>query len=109
MEVEAVGDKLVIKRTSDELAPYKQRLNRIEGQVRGLKRMIEDDRYCGEAIQQGSAVIAGIREVSLMLIAQQLESHAARTEAGNSNAGVGYNGRGIVDLVNLLRASYRFT
>ena len=107
MEIEAIGDKLVLKRTSEELAPYKQRLNRIEGQVRGLKRMIEDHRYCGEAIQQSNAVIAGMREVALMLISQQLESQAARMDAADRDASSG-QGRGIVHFVDMLRSTYRF-
>jgi len=35
--------------------------------------MIENDRYSGDEIQQASAITAAVREVALMLIAQQLE------------------------------------
>ncbi len=38
-----------------------KRLNRIEGQVRGLVRMIEDDRYCIDIVTQISAVRAALR------------------------------------------------
>jgi len=38
-----------------------KRLNRIEGQVRGLSRMVEDDRYCIDIITQISAVRAALR------------------------------------------------
>src|SRR4051794_18309838 len=38
-----------------------RRLNRIEGQVRGLARMIEDDRYCIDIVTQISAVRAALR------------------------------------------------
>jgi CsoR family transcriptional regulator, copper-sensing transcriptional repressor len=38
-----------------------KRLNRIEGQVRGLTRMIEDDRYCIDIVTQISAVRAALR------------------------------------------------
>jgi CsoR family transcriptional regulator, copper-sensing transcriptional repressor len=40
-----------------------KRLNRIEGQVRGLARMVEDDRYCIDIITQISAVRAALRRV----------------------------------------------
>jgi DNA-binding FrmR family transcriptional regulator len=40
-----------------------KRLNRIEGQVRGLVRMVEDDRYCIDVITQVSAVRAALKRV----------------------------------------------
>ena len=40
-----------------------KRLNRIEGQVRGLTRMVEEDRYCIDIITQISAVRAALRRV----------------------------------------------
>jgi DNA-binding FrmR family transcriptional regulator len=41
----------------------KKRLNRIEGQVRGLSRMVEDDRYCIDIVTQVAAVRAALRRV----------------------------------------------
>jgi DNA-binding FrmR family transcriptional regulator len=40
-----------------------KRLNRIEGQVRGLLRMVEEDRYCIDVITQVSAVRAALKRV----------------------------------------------
>ncbi len=40
-----------------------KRLSRIEGQVRGLARMVEDDRYCIDIVTQISAVRAALRRV----------------------------------------------
>jgi CsoR family transcriptional regulator, copper-sensing transcriptional repressor len=40
-----------------------KRLSRIEGQVRGLARMVEDDRYCIDVVTQISAVRAALRRV----------------------------------------------
>jgi DNA-binding FrmR family transcriptional regulator len=40
-----------------------KRLNRIEGQVRGLARMVEDDRYCIDIVTQIAAVRAALRRV----------------------------------------------
>ena len=39
----------------------RKRLNRIEGQVRGLTRMVEDDRYCIDIVTQIAAVRAALR------------------------------------------------
>ena len=52
--------------------PIVARLARIEGQVRGIRQMIEEDRYCGDEIQQANAVTAAMREVALMIISQHL-------------------------------------
>lgn len=48
------------------------RLRRIEGQVRGIERMVEDDRYCIDVLTQISAVQAALEKVSLGL----LDAHA---------------------------------
>jgi CsoR family transcriptional regulator, copper-sensing transcriptional repressor len=63
------------------------RLRRIEGQVRGLQRMIEEDKYCIDIITQVSSVQAALEQVSLAL----MENHMRHcvTEAiqeGNGEA-----------------------
>ncbi|MBR2536540.1 MAG: metal-sensitive transcriptional regulator [Hyphomicrobium sp.] len=50
-----------------------KRLNRIEGQVRGLSRMVEDDRYCIDIVTQISAARAALDRVELEL----LQAHVA--------------------------------
>ncbi len=50
--------------TPDEL---KRRLNRIEGQVRGVGKMIEDGRDCREIIQQLTAIRSAVQQVSLLM------------------------------------------
>jgi DNA-binding FrmR family transcriptional regulator len=49
-----------------------RRLKRIEGQVRGLIRMIEDDRYCIEIIDQLQAVMAAARKVESEILKDHL-------------------------------------
>jgi DNA-binding FrmR family transcriptional regulator len=48
---------------NDIKASIKKRFNRIEGQVRGLSRMIDEDRYCIDIVTQISAVRAALRRV----------------------------------------------
>ena len=48
------GKKTV--RTKEEKKIVTDRLNRIEGQIKGIKRMIEEDRYCSDVLMQLSAV-----------------------------------------------------
>jgi CsoR family transcriptional regulator, copper-sensing transcriptional repressor len=45
-----------------------KRVNRLEGQVRGVGRMINEDRYCIDIVNQLSAVQAAARELSLQLL-----------------------------------------
>lgn len=47
----------------NEKASTLKRLSRIEGQVRGLARMVEDDRYCIDIVTQIAAVRAALRRV----------------------------------------------
>ncbi len=72
MEYEFRDGRLYLHRTEEERAPIVTRLARIEGQVRGIRQMIQDDRYCGDEIQQANAVTAAVREVALMIISQHL-------------------------------------
>jgi DNA-binding FrmR family transcriptional regulator len=55
------------------------RLRRVEGQVRGLQKMIEDERYCPEILEQMSAVHASLRSIERVLLRGHLQ-HCA-TEA----------------------------
>jgi DNA-binding FrmR family transcriptional regulator len=48
---------------SDAKTACLKRLSRIEGQVRGLARMVEDDRYCIDVVTQISAVRAALRKL----------------------------------------------
>jgi CsoR family transcriptional regulator, copper-sensing transcriptional repressor len=66
---------------------YAKRMRRIEGQVRGIARMIEEDTYCIDVLTQVSAVTKALQAVSLGLVEDHLGHcvvDAARTspEAG---------------------------
>ena len=51
---------------------YLLRLRRIEGQVRGLQRMIEADEYCIDVLTQLSSVTAALRGVAIGLVDEHL-------------------------------------
>jgi CsoR family transcriptional regulator, copper-sensing transcriptional repressor len=55
-----------------------KRLRRIEGQVRGLERMVEDDRYCIDVLTQISAVTTALDSVALKI----LEDHVGHCVSG---------------------------
>lgn len=48
------------------------RLRRIEGQVRGLQRMVEDERYCGDVLVQVASVHEALRGVGKLLMRNHL-------------------------------------
>ena len=64
-----------------------RRLKRIEGQVRGLSRMIDEDAYCIDVLTQISAATRALQSVALQLLGEHL-SHCVHDAvvAGGSNA-----------------------
>ncbi|MEO6822961.1 MAG: metal-sensitive transcriptional regulator [Candidatus Nanopelagicales bacterium] len=71
----------------DNKDAYLKRLRRIEGQVRGLQRMIEQDTYCVDVLTQISAATKALESVALLLLDEHLGhcvTHAI--QAGGSEA-----------------------
>lgn len=60
---------------------YAKRLRRIEGQVRGIARMIEEDKYCIDVLTQVSAVNSALRSVALNLLDEHLSHCVTRAVA----------------------------
>ena len=54
-------------------APLLRRLSRIEGQVRGIKGMVDDDRYCIDILTQISAAQAALDKVALGLVGSHVD------------------------------------
>jgi DNA-binding FrmR family transcriptional regulator len=59
-----------------------RRLHRIEGQVRGLQKMVDDDRYCIDVLTQVGAVKAALESVALLLLADHTEHCVAEAIRG---------------------------
>lgn len=55
-----------------------RRLSRIRGQVDGLRKMVEEERYCADVLQQFSAVRSALRSAERVLLASHLEGCASR-------------------------------
>jgi DNA-binding FrmR family transcriptional regulator len=69
------------------------RLRRIEGQVRGLQRMVESDTYCIDVLTQVAAVTKALQGVGLQL----LDEHLRHCVAGAATQGTGPNTDELVD------------
>ncbi|MGC1852760.1 MAG: metal-sensitive transcriptional regulator [Solirubrobacterales bacterium] len=67
---------------SEEKEAVLKRLRRIEGQVRGVERMVEEDRYCIDVVTQVTAIQAALDKVALEL----LSDHAAHCVVGATEA-----------------------
>jgi DNA-binding FrmR family transcriptional regulator len=72
---------------SKDKATLVRRLSRIEGQVRGIARMIERDEYCVDILQQTAALRAAVDAVSIMILEDHVRG-CVRTaaERGESDA-----------------------
>lgn len=57
---------------SENKAGHLKRLRRIEGQVRGLQRMVESDSYCIDVLTQISAATRALESVALLLLEEHL-------------------------------------
>ncbi len=77
------------------------RMKRIEGQARGIQRMLEEDRYCIDIIQQLTALSGAADEVSLLILQDHIEgcvTNAIREQHGEAH---------IKELVETLRKAMR--
>ena len=62
------------ERSDKEFKDLIHRLNRIEGQVRGIKRMVEDDAYCTDILIQVSAVNSALNSFNKVLLADDIRA-----------------------------------
>lgn len=65
------------ERSEKEYKDLVNRLNRIEGQVRGIKRMLEEDAYCPDILIQVSAVNAALNSFNKVLLANHIRTCVA--------------------------------
>ena len=97
MPEEAEGRKAVAVDPEAKVRNIK-RLRRIEGQVRGLQKMVEEDRYCADIMTQISSVHEALRSVGRELMRNHLRHCATSAiQSGQENAEVMYD-----ELVDLM-------
>ena len=101
MDHEFRDGKVYVRRTEEERVRITDRLRKIEGQARGVQKMIDEGRYCLDEIQQANAVVAAMREVELLIISDQLEAGMAFAVESKDKAGA------VKDMMAVLRAAIR--
>ncbi|MBT2572693.1 copper-sensing transcriptional repressor CsoR [Bacillus sp. ISL-51] len=84
-------------KSSKEKEQIKNRLKRIEGQVRGIQNMIENERYCVDILVQISAVQAAMQKVALHL----LEDHTHHCVSDAIKSGNGEHA--ITELLDVMK------
>ena len=82
----AVKKSAVVAHSSADTAALAKRLNRIEGQVRGIGRMIDEDRYCVDILTQVSAVQSALDALALKLLEHHLHGCVSRAVASGNGA-----------------------
>jgi CsoR family transcriptional regulator, copper-sensing transcriptional repressor len=80
-----------------------KRLHRIEGQVRGIERMVEDDRYCIDVITQIAAVNTALESVAFKILDEHVNHCVAGALAAGDEEAAEVKSR------ELLEAVHRFT
>lgn len=68
----------ITMRTEDEYKKLINRLSRIEGQIRGIKGMLEKNAYCTDILVQSAAVNAAVNSFNKELLASHIRSCVAR-------------------------------
>ena len=80
-------EKPIVSRTNEEKQSVINRLKRIEGQVRGIQRMVEEDRYCVDILVQISAISAALKKVGFSVTERHMQHcirHAVKDGEGKS-------------------------
>jgi CsoR family transcriptional regulator, copper-sensing transcriptional repressor len=101
MDYEFREGRIFLKRSASERLPIVSRLAKVEGQVRAIRQMIEDDRYCADELNLASAVTSAIREVATMIAFQHLEAGLQHAKGHPEDNAV------MSDLVAVLRAAMK--
>lgn len=79
-----------VKKKSDSPHPdeLRQRVNRIEGQIAGIGKMLDEDRYCVDILMQIRAVRSGLNQVAALLLENHTKhcvKHAIESGSGDEH------------------------
>jgi len=77
----SASEPLPMRVTDDERKRIKNRLNRLEGQIRGLQTMVDEDKDCQAVLNQVVAAKSALNQVGLLIIAHSMKSCLADSEA----------------------------
>ncbi len=63
-----------IPRSEETVKQMRNRINRMMGQLSGIQKMLDDNRYCGDVLIQIAAVQSALRSLSYMILREHMET-----------------------------------
>ena len=78
MSQEAIRGEKVTPRTEEEKKCYEKRLNRIAGQINGINKMIDEDRYCADILIQISAATKALESLGKEILSNHMKTCMVR-------------------------------
>jgi len=85
---------------ADDKASLVKRLHRIEGQVRGIERMLEEDRYCIDVLTQLGAVTTALESLAFRILDDHVQHCVAGALASGDAAEADAKSRELLDAVH---------
>ena len=91
----AQGDSLAVRESeghrhstsyANDKAKILSRLRRIEGQVRGVERMVENDQYCVDVLTQMSSIISALRATGLLVLEDHIRGCVVNADRDDQEA-----------------------
>ena len=77
MEKDCCARYKKMPRSEEQLKTLRSRMNRIAGQVAGIQRMLDDNRYCGDILTQIAAVESVLQSVGYLVLQEHMRSCVA--------------------------------
>ncbi len=74
-------------RSERELKQLKNRINRISGQLNGIQKMLDENRYCGDILIQIAAVESALQSIGYIVLKEHMETCVVE-EIQNGNIGI---------------------
>ena len=84
----------------DQKDALTKRLHRIEGQVRGIERMVDDERYCIDILTQIAAVNTALESLAFRILDQHVQHCVAGALASGDEAAAAEKSRELLDAVH---------
>lgn len=89
---------------TDDKSAYQKRMKRIEGQVRGIERMIDEDVYCIDILTQVSAVTKALEAVALGLLDDHLKHCVVDAARQDDEAGAAKVAEAMAAITRLVKS-----
>jgi len=80
-----------------------KRLNKVEGQIRGINKMVTEDRYCIDILTQTRAVVSAIRKVEELIMKQHLYSCVTTSMRSNNEEDKANKINEVMDMLSRFR------